>query len=166
MNYHVSVGDREHLVSVDGERITVDGQAVVATLVPVAGTPVRQLFLDGASWMLTVDPVERGRWEVGWRGDRWEVEVVDERTRHIRSLAGPGRARSGGGALKAPMPGLVIRVLVEPGQSVEAGQGVVVLEAMKMENELKAPAAGVVRAVRAEVGRAVEKGEVLVELEG
>jgi pyruvate carboxylase subunit B len=116
--------------------------------------------------MLTVDPVERGRWEVGWRGDRWEVEVVDERTRHIRSLAGPGRARSGGGALKAPMPGLVIRVLVEPGQSVEAGQGVVVLEAMKMENELKAPAAGVVRAVRAEVGRAVEKGEVLVELEG
>jgi pyruvate carboxylase subunit B len=56
--------------------------------------------------------------------------------------------------------------LVEIGQVVEEGQGVVVLEAMKMENELKAAAPGVVRAIRAEVGRPVEKGQVLVELDG
>jgi biotin carboxyl carrier protein len=61
------------------------------------------------------------------------------------------------------MPGLVVRVLVEAGQEVEAGTGLVVLEAMKMENELKAPAGGTVSTVRSQAGEAVEKGQVLVE---
>jgi pyruvate carboxylase subunit B len=63
------------------------------------------------------------------------------------------------------MPGLVVRVLVEAGQEVSVGTGIVVLEAMKMENELKAPAAGVVGAVRVAAGEPVEKGQVLVELQ-
>ena len=62
------------------------------------------------------------------------------------------------------MPGLVVRVLVEAGQEVAAGTGVVVLEAMKMENELKATAAGVVGAIKVGAGEPVEKGQVLVEL--
>jgi biotin carboxyl carrier protein len=62
------------------------------------------------------------------------------------------------------MPGLVVRVLVEPGQTVGAGAGLVVLEAMKMENELKSPRAGVVDTVAARPGQAVEKGQVLVTL--
>jgi pyruvate carboxylase subunit B len=62
------------------------------------------------------------------------------------------------------MPGLVVRVLVDTGQQVAAGTGLVVLEAMKMENELKAPAAGTVSLIRAEAGAAVEKGQVLVEI--
>ena len=165
MKYFVTVGGREHVVEVDGDRLTVDGQPAMATAAGVEGTPVRQLLLDGASWMLTLDPAGRGRWDVGWRGDRWEVEVVDERTRHIRALTGTGQARAGGGVLKAPMPGLVVRVLVELGQAVEAGQGVVVLEAMKMENELKASAAAVVRSVRVQAGEAVEKGQILIEFE-
>jgi pyruvate carboxylase subunit B len=63
------------------------------------------------------------------------------------------------------MPGLVVRVQVEPGQAVAAGAGVVVLEAMKMENELRAAAAGTVRTVRVRPGEAVEKGQALVEFE-
>ena len=63
------------------------------------------------------------------------------------------------------MPGLVVRVDVEPGHRVEAGQGVVIIEAMKMENELKAEADGVVSRVLVEQGQAVEKGAVLVEFE-
>jgi biotin carboxyl carrier protein len=63
------------------------------------------------------------------------------------------------------MPGLIVRVLVEPGQEVEAGAGLVVLEAMKMENELKASAAGTVSAIRSQAGEAVEKGQVLVEFQ-
>ncbi|HJS48325.1 MAG TPA: biotin/lipoyl-containing protein [Gemmatimonadales bacterium] len=166
MRYFVTVAGREHQVEVDGDRLLVDGEPVQASGAALPGTPVRQVLVDGASWMLTVDPAGQGRWEIGWRGDRWEVEVVDERTRHIRSLTGAGQARGGGGLLRAPMPGLVVRVLVGPGDRVEPGQGVVVLEAMKMENELKAAGPGVVKAVRAEVGRPVEKGEVLVELDG
>jgi pyruvate carboxylase subunit B len=61
------------------------------------------------------------------------------------------------------MPGLVVRVSVEPGQAVESGAGVLVLEAMKMENELRATSAGIVRAVRVQPGQAVERGQVLVE---
>jgi pyruvate carboxylase subunit B len=63
------------------------------------------------------------------------------------------------------MPGLVVRVPVEPGQQVAAGAGVVVLEAMKMENELKAQAAATVKTVHVKPGQAVEKGMVLVEFE-
>jgi pyruvate carboxylase subunit B len=63
------------------------------------------------------------------------------------------------------MPGLVVRVNVQPGDEVQAGQGLVVMEAMKMENELRAPAAGRVRAILAAPGTAVEKGAVLIELE-
>jgi pyruvate carboxylase subunit B len=97
-------------------------------------------------------------------GEAVEVEVMDERTAHIRSLVGTGKGHSAGGPLRAPMPGLVTKVLVEPGVMVTAGQGLLVLEAMKMENELKAPAAGVVLAVRVSAGQAVEKGLPLVEL--
>jgi pyruvate carboxylase subunit B len=63
------------------------------------------------------------------------------------------------------MPGLVLRVQVTPGQRVPAGAGLVVLEAMKMENELKAAAAVVIKAVRVEPGAAVEKGQVLLEFD-
>jgi biotin carboxyl carrier protein len=63
------------------------------------------------------------------------------------------------------MPGLVVKVLAEPGQAVAAGAGLVVLEAMKMENELKAPASGVVGAVLARAGEAVEKGQALIEFQ-
>ena len=65
----------------------------------------------------------------------------------------------------APMPGLVLRVLVEPGDEVAEGQGVVVLEAMKMENELTAPAAGTVAAVHVAAGDAVAKNDLLVEVD-
>jgi pyruvate carboxylase subunit B len=63
------------------------------------------------------------------------------------------------------MPGLVLRVQAEPGQEVPAGTGLVVLEAMKMENELKAATPGIVKAVRVQPGEAVEKGQVLIEFE-
>jgi pyruvate carboxylase subunit B len=97
-------------------------------------------------------------------GDRWEAEVVDERTRHIRSLTSGANAARPPATLRAPMPGLVVRVLVEAGQEVAAGAGMVVLEAMKMENELKAAGPSVVGAIRVVAGEPVEKGQVLVEL--
>jgi len=93
------------------------------------------------------------------------VEVLDERTRHIRSLTANDDRPRAIPVLKAPMPGLVLRVQVRPGQRVSAGAGLVVLEAMKMENELKAPAPAVIKAVRVQPGAAVEKGQVLLEFD-
>jgi biotin carboxyl carrier protein len=166
MKYFVMVGGQEVVVEIDGDRITVDGTPVGAGhLNALPGTPIRHLMLDGESRALVLEPQGRGLWAVGFRGERHEVEVVDERTRHIRSLTGAGQKGSGPLVLKAPMPGLVVRVAVEPGQQVEPGMALVVLEAMKMENELRATSAGVVKGVKAIPGQAVEKGQVLVEFE-
>lgn len=164
MKYLVTIDGREIPVEVDGREVRVDGRLVEAHLSPVPGTPLRHLLLGGESLTLAMACPEGGRWEVQHHGDRHQAEVVDERTRHIRSLTG-GPARPEAADLKAPMPGLVVRVLVEPGHLVEAGQGLIVLEAMKMENELKARAGGRIRAVRAGPGQAVEKGQVLVEFD-
>jgi biotin carboxyl carrier protein len=165
MKYIVSVAGEEIEVEVDGDRVTVSGKPHGATFTGIAGTPLRQLVVDAQPSTLAVDAVQAGRWGLTHQGERWEVEVIDERTRYIRSLTGGSTGHRAGGTLKAPMPGLVLRVQVAPGQNVAAGTGVIVLEAMKMENELKAVGAGVVRSVRVSAGEAVEKGQVLIEFE-
>ena len=166
MKYFVTVAGKEMVVELDGERVTVDGATIAsAHLNTLPGTPIKHLVLDGASHALAMDAVGRGQWAVGYLGEQHELEVVDERTRHIRSLTGAGQKGSGPTTLKAPMPGLVVRVAVEEGAKVEAGAPLVVLEAMKMENELRATAAGVVKGVKVKGGQAVEKGQVLVEFE-
>lgn len=165
MRYFVSVAGREITVEVDGQRVVVEGREITAHLTPVPGTPLRHLVMGEDSLSVAMDRREPGRWSLSVAGLLVEVEVVDERTRHIRSLTGAAAGAKGVPHLKAPMPGLVVRVLVEPGQAVAPGQGLVVLEAMKMENELRCSTAGTVRAVAVATGQAVEKGQVLVEFE-
>jgi biotin carboxyl carrier protein len=166
VRYVVLIDGRAIEVEVDGEQVTIAGQSHSATLGTIPGTPLRQLLLDGRPLTLSVEPLGRGRWALAPGGERLEVEVLDERTRHIRSLTGGGDQRRAADVLKAPMPGLVVRVQAEAGDRVSAGTGLVVLEAMKMENELKAVAPGVVKAVRVTPGEVVVKGQVLVEFEG
>jgi pyruvate carboxylase subunit B len=107
----------------------------------------------------------RGLYTLWLDGHRFDVEALDERARTIRELSGNAAGPSGPAPLKAPMPGLIVRVNVQAGDSVQAGQGLVVMEAMKMENELRATAAGKVKTVLATPGTAVEKGALLIELE-
>ena len=164
MKYFVMVGGRETEVEIDGDRVTVGRRTVTASLEPVPGTPLSVVTIDGRPTTLPLERQGRGRWVVSVHGERHEVDVVDERTRHIRSLAGTGASAPAGGLIKAPMPGLVVRIQVEVGQRVGAGSPVAVLEAMKMENQLKAPAAGVVRAVLVRPGEAVEKGKGLIDI--
>ena len=165
MKYIVTVAGREIEVDIEGEQVRVGGRSLPAALSRVPGTPLRHLLVDGRPSTMTIEGNGRGQWTIGIRGERWEVEAVDERTRHIRSLTGAAAGDRGAAPLKAPMPGLVVRVLAEPGQGVTRGAGVVVLEAMKMENELKAAADARVKTVRVRAGEAAEKGQVLVEFE-
>jgi biotin carboxyl carrier protein len=165
VKYVVGIGGREIEVEVDGDRVKVNGKTYTAELTSVPGTPLRQLVVSGRQAEIAMEPNGPGRWALGLRGERWESEVLDERTLHIRSLTGASGSHRGAPPLKAPMPGLVVRVLAEPGQQIEAGTGVVVLEAMKMENELRAAATSVVKTVRVKPGEAVEKGQVLVDFE-
>lgn len=166
MRYHVTIGGRNFEVDLAADPPTVDGQSIPAELARVPGTPIHHLLADGRSYELAASPGEaKGHWVLHMNGYRFAAEVVDERTRAIRALTGAGRAAQGPKPIRAPMPGLIVRVEVEPGQAVAAGQGVVIIEAMKMENELKAAADAVVSRVLVEQGQAVEKGAVLVEFE-
>jgi biotin carboxyl carrier protein len=110
-----------------------------------------------------VTPTEDG-YEVVYAGRTYRVSVTDERARTLSQLGGARRAPSGG-TVKAPMPGLVKAVHVQPGDTVKRGTSLVVLEAMKMENDLTAPGDGVVKEVRVAAGEKVEQGQVLVVLQ-
>jgi pyruvate carboxylase subunit B len=164
MKYFVTIGDRTLEVDLGPDGARVDGRAVSAELRELPGTPVRHLLADGRSLPLVATPVEAGIWELHVEGARHRVEVVDERTRAIRSMTGQSAAPRGPAPVRAPMPGLVTRVEVAPGDTVRAGQGVVVIEAMKMENELRVDADAIVEQVLVTPGQPVEKGVVLVQL--
>ena len=165
MKYFVTVGDRTVEVDLTGHQPIVDGTPVEAHMTLLPGTAVRSLDVDGRSHTLSARPGERrGRWHIALGGERFTVDAVDERTRAIREMTGAGEDVADKTIL-APMPGLVLKVEVEVGQAVKAGQGVVIVEAMKMENELKAPSDGVVAKVLVQERQTVEKGATLIVLE-
>ncbi len=163
MKYTVTVGGQRVHVEVQGDHVRLNGHPIEARLVAIPRTPLRQLVLDGQARTFPMLRDEAG-WTVQVGGESWAVSVVDERTEQLRALTGERAQAQAGGVVKAPMPGLVLRLEVEVGQRVEPGAGVAVLEAMKMENEIRSTAAGVVTAIRVSAGDAVEKGAALVEL--
>lgn len=165
MKYVVMVRGRRFEVAVEEGAVVVDGTRLPATLEAVDGVPMRIVRLGERVLAVPVEELGGGRWGLTARGERVEVEVLDERTSFLRALATREGAGGAGARLTAPMPGLVVRVAAEPGQEVAAGAGLVVLEAMKMENELKSPGAGRVKAVLVSPGQAVDKGQLLIELE-
>jgi biotin carboxyl carrier protein len=95
--------------------------------------------------------------------ERFSATVRDPRSFRSRSRA--GASEQGVMKIKAPMPGKVVRILAPAGAQVEIGQSVVVIEAMKMQNELKAPKTGVVKKINVAEGAAVEAGQALAEVE-
>jgi biotin carboxyl carrier protein len=162
--FMVRVGERTHTVRVEGDRAIVDGVALTVVASPGGRSLVRSddghgqraVTLDGLA-----SPVSAS---VGGVASKLELRTAQEAA--LAAAMSSGRAGGAAGSqLKAPMPGRVVRVLVSVGQAVERGASVVIVEAMKMENELRAPAAGVVLRVHASEGAAVDAGQLLVELE-
>lgn len=167
MRYFVTIHGRIIEVELSADGVRVGERLLQAELRDVPGSGVRHLLLDGASIDFVAERTDASgrRWVLQARGSRYDVEVVDERTRAIRELTGPDEVDSGPAPVRAPMPGMITRVEVEVGQDVSAGDGIIVIEAMKMENELRAEAAGTVARVLVGAGEAVEKGAVLVEFQ-
>lgn len=121
------------------------------------------LLIDGESYAVEFE--EAGdEVRVLVKGQITKVDVADERKLRLRA-ATAGFTVEGKQTVAAPMPGKVVKVFVKVGDEVKEGQGVVVVEAMKMENELKAPKAGKVIEVAAKEGTAVENGAKLVVIE-
>lgn len=164
MRYFVTVEDRTFEVELGPEGVTVDGKPVRAELAHVPGTEVRSLLVDGRSHRVLARKGKAGLWRIELRGQALDVQVLDERARAIREMTGAGAGPAGPRPIRAPMPGLVVKVEVSEGDRVAPGQGVVIVEAMKMENELKAEGFGVVSRVLVAAGEPVEKDQVLIEL--
>ena len=161
--YTVTVGSRVYEITVGDGHVILNGDTRPTSFTWIPGTPIGHVVLDGrqASYGLWR---QAGEWVVLAGGVERRVTVEDERARRLRRLRGAPNPREHGGRVRAPMPGLVLRVEVKVGQAVQAGAGLVVLEAMKMENEIRTPAAGRVSAIHVEPGQPVEKGTVLVEV--
>ena len=167
MKYIVAVNGERKTVALGAEGATYENDAAAhAELVEIEGSPMVILKIGNEVQRVVVQKGKiRGRYSLWVDGYRFEVEALDERTRQIRDVAAASAGPSGPAPIIAPMPGLVVRVRVAVGDKVEAGQGVVVMEAMKMENELRATAPGVVKSIEVQAGTAVEKGTLLVALE-
>ncbi len=168
MKYHVTLRSRTYVIDIDGGAVTVDGERLEAHWAAIPGTPLIHLLLGKDSWTVACQQLDGRspppRWALGAAGERFEVEVQDDRSRQIEALTGQGRKVAAGGVVKAPMPGLVVRVEVSEGKAVEVGEALVVVEAMKMENELRATYKGVVERIHVKAGDRVEKGAPLVTL--
>ncbi len=121
------------------------------------------LLLGRESFATGVSEEEGGIFVVEVDGETYSIRVEEETRYIIRTRGGGASAR--GQILKAPMPGRVVLVEVRVGQAVAPGDGLVILEAMKMENEFKASVTGTVKEIRVEAGQAVNPGDVLVVVE-
>lgn len=165
MRYFVEIGKREFEIDISTSAVTVDGEGVEADLRSV-GKGLWHLILAGRSYTLRADPgPTRGDWDLELGGRPVRAVALSARRRAIREFTGARGGSDGPYEILAPMPGLVIKVVVQSGARVEAGQPLLVIEAMKMENELKALEAGKVIDIRATAGQTVDKGEPLVVIE-
>lgn len=170
MTFEIEIEGRTRTVSLEREdnaryRVVVDGRPHLVDAVRVGEFGLSLFLNDGgsASREVQVAPVGRsGELLVVLEGRTIGVTVNGRQSRRRRADA----AGSGAGeqSVLAPMPGRVVRVLVGPGDEVTARQPVVVVEAMKMENELRSPKAGTVREVTVSTGMSVEAGRVLVTI--
>jgi biotin carboxyl carrier protein len=146
----------------DGWRITLDGQQVDADAVEVAPNTF-SILLHGQSHEIRVTPAADGVLKLQNGVREFTAEVIDPRAwrgRRHGVVEAEGRQ-----PIAAPMPGKVVRLLVKAGDTVEAGQGLFVVEAMKMQNEIRSPKSGRVERLLAREGQAVNAGEVLAWVE-
>lgn len=162
--YATYVDGEEHQVIIHNDgSVEMDGEQFEVDLRHITNNVVFSMLIEGRSHEVYAS-LEDGAWRILLDGERYEVSVEDERTRRIRGLQGGDKKLVGDVQIKAPMPGLVVKVPVEVGQIVAANAPLIILEAMKMENELRAPRAGVVKEIRVSPRQTVELQQVLIIL--
>lgn len=144
----------------DGQRwrAIVDGQPVEADAVEIA-PHTYSILLGGKSHELRVSPLPDGSLKILSAQTEFLAQVIDPREWRGRHGAAEVEGRQ---QIVAPMPGKIVRILVKPGDPVELGQGLIVVEAMKMQNEIRSPKSGAVEKIVAKEGDAVNAGDVLL----
>jgi len=165
MRYRVRIGEQKFTISEIDRRqrqARLDGQLVDFDFQHVRNS-LYSLIIAGRSFAAHLESDEQGI-ELG-HGPNWlRVEVEDERAAILKQLARSEAGTAGTVDIKAPMPGLVVRLPVQIGEPVKKGQSLVVIEAMKMENDIKSPTDGIVATLHIAERTAVEKNARLITL--
>lgn len=157
---HVTCADRVFEIEILDRRLIIDGRELAWSAVE-ADRDTISLLLDGRSYDVHIERNGLAVYAVTVDQHTWRVQVGNDYTKQSSGTDLQGDPF----VLMAPMPGMVRHVMVQPGDTIEAGQGLVVLEAMKMENELCGAGPGRVRAVHIEPGQAVTRGALLMEFD-
>jgi biotin carboxyl carrier protein len=161
MKFGIRVNDRDRIVEleVDGNRVRgrIDGQVIEADAVEVSpGT--YSLLIDGCAFEVRIEPTATGP-RVLVEGREYAMTILDPR--QWRRQGGSALEAEGRQKVISPMPGKIVGVLVKAGDRVEAGQGLLVVEAMKMQNEVRSPKSGTVDGLLVSEGQTVTAGETL-----
>jgi biotin carboxyl carrier protein len=166
MRWLVRIGEKEFLIERDANGgVRVNGEPIETSM---HARGEGRFDLRFGDHIFDVDILRRdaeGRVDMLVNGKVAEAQVEDEKALLLKRFSLNQARRHHTAHIKAPMPGKIVKLLVQPGDEIAAGQGVVILEAMKMENEIKAPAAGTVKAVLVREQDAVEKNTVLIDIE-
>ncbi|MEM8860700.1 MAG: biotin/lipoyl-containing protein [Chloroflexota bacterium] len=163
MKYITTVNGNEYEIewNEDGN-VVVNGESYDVSINSLGSGDLVSMIFNNHSFEAVVDSPERDRWEVLMNGENYEIDVKDERAYRLARARGELEGDTGTVATKSPMPGVIVKVLVEVGQVISKGETLVILESMKMENELKATRDGIVLEVKVDSGATVEKDAVLV----
>lgn len=163
--YVATINGQEYRVEILGEgKVAVNGKVYDVDFRPIGEQSLYSLLASGRSYEANIVFMD-GVWEVLLEGVLYVVQVEDERERRLRTQAGRELTSQVLVRIKSPMPGLVVDVRVRPGDEVEKGQVLLLLESMKMQNEIRAPRKGMVLEVHVEPGQSVNQNQVLVELQ-
>lgn len=164
MKYYTRVDNTEYEVEINGESIVLNGEPVNVDLMRSGAAELYSVLFGGRSYEMLVNS-DRFNYTINVRGVQFQVQVEDERARRMNRARRLPALPDGELAITAPIPGLVVRVLAAEGDTIEEGQPVVLLEAMKMENELRAMRGGIVKSVLVSAGQRVDQNAPLIVLE-
>ncbi|MDA1329511.1 MAG: biotin/lipoyl-binding protein [Chloroflexi bacterium] len=165
MKYITTIAGREFEVEILGpHQVNVNGKTYQIDFEPISGQPVYSLLVDGGSFQAHIYEGDEENLQVLLRGTLYSAVVEDEREKRLRAAAGGEAADTGEFVLKAPMPGLIVKVPVAEGQEIAKGDVLVILESMKMQNELKAPRDGKVARIQVSEGDSVEQKQPMMSL--
>jgi len=164
VKYFSQVNGNEYEIELQDGTILVNGEEVTVDLTPGGVPGLYSFLMAGQSHEVLVES-DRADYTITLRGESYPVYVEDERTRKFNAGRSAPTAAAGGGSITAPIPGLIVKVLVEEGETVEAGQPAILLEAMKMENEIRVGQGGIVKKVEVTDGQRVEQNATLVVIE-
>jgi pyruvate carboxylase subunit B len=164
VKYFARVGQHEYEIEIEGSQVWVDGELADVDLRQSGAPELYSMLFNGRSYELLIE-AERFQYGVSLRGERFEIQVEDERTRRLNAGRKMPALPEGELAVTAPIPGLVVKVLVAVGDLIQEEQPLVILEAMKMENEIRAMRGGVVKKIEVVPGQRVEQNGVLLVLE-